>query len=64
MNHAAPSLRTVGRMAEELGVPLHRVLYILRTRPQIRPVARAGRARLYDRGGLQQVANELNRLPA
>ena len=54
-----PSVRTVGRMAEELKVPIHRIVYILRTRPHIRPIARAGRARLYDADALRQVFGEL-----
>ena len=35
----APKLRTPGVLAEDLGQPLHRVLYVLRSRPQIRPAA-------------------------
>ena len=45
----APKLRTPGVLAEDLGQPLHRVLYVLRSRQQIRPTARAGRLRLFDR---------------
>ncbi len=53
-NVLVPRLRTPGVIAEELDCPLHQVQYILRTRKHIRPVARAGRLRLYD---LQAVAN-------
>ena len=42
-----PTLRTPGVVARELGVPLHRVQYVLRTRG-IMPAARAGRLRLLD----------------
>lgn len=56
---AVPRVRTVGRMAAELQVPIHRVVYILRTRPHIRPIARAGRARLYDVDAQNQVSAEL-----
>lgn len=42
-------LRTPGVLAADLDVPLHRVLYILQTRDHIKPSARAGRLRLYDR---------------
>lgn len=59
-----PSLRTPGRMAEELGVPLARVLYVLRTRPHIRPAAKAGIVRLYDRQAVAQVRHELNAIDA
>jgi hypothetical protein len=55
-----PQLRTPGRLAAELGVPLHRVLHILATRPHIRPSARAGTLRLFDCEALAQVRHELN----
>lgn len=55
----APSLRTPGRMADELGVALHRVLYVLATRSHIRPAARAGTLRLFDAAALTQVSHEL-----
>lgn len=54
-----PRLRTAGVIARELGEPLHRVLYVLRTRPLIRPVARAGRLRLYDRQAVALIHNVL-----
>ncbi len=44
-----PSLLTSGRIANELGVSLPRVLYILATRRHILPAARAGTLRLFDR---------------
>ncbi len=55
-----PRLRTPGVLAELLGVPLHRVDYILRTRRHIRPTARAGRLRLYDYTALAMLRHELN----
>jgi hypothetical protein len=55
-----PRLRTPGVLAELLGVPLHRVDYILRTRPHIRPAARAGRLRLYDNHALAMLRHGLN----
>jgi hypothetical protein len=36
-----PRLITVGVIAAELHVPLHRVLHVLGTRPHIQPAARA-----------------------
>ena len=42
-----PKLITVGRLAELLGVPIHRIEYILRSR-NIQPCARAGILRLFD----------------
>lgn len=57
---AVPSLLTPGRIAEELGVPLPRVIYVLATRGHILPAARAGTLRLYDRQSLAMIREELN----
>jgi len=54
-----PQLRTPGVIAAELGIPLGRVLYILRTRPHIRPIGRAGCLRLYDRKAVEDVRRAL-----
>ena len=54
-----PKLRTPGVLAADLGVPLHRVLYLLRTRKHIRPAATAGVLRLYDRDALDKLQQEL-----
>jgi hypothetical protein len=59
-----PSLTTPGRIAAELGVSLGRVAYILATRPHIRPAARAGTLRLYDKAAIAQVRHELNAIAA
>ena len=59
-----PSLLTPGRIARALGEPIHRVLHVLSTRQHIRPVARAGTLRLYDRDGLAAVRHELNAIDA
>jgi hypothetical protein len=61
---AVPSLMTPGRIAERLGVPLPRVLYILSTRPHIQPSARAGCLRLFDRKSVAQIRHELNAIAA
>ncbi len=53
-----PSLRTPGVIAAEIGAPLSRVLYILRTR-DIRPIGRAGILRLYDAEAVQRVRKAL-----
>lgn len=55
-----PNLLTPGRIATELGVPLHRVLHILRTREHIQPTARGGTLRLYRSEAVAQVRHELN----
>jgi hypothetical protein len=59
-----PTLRTPGVLAAKLGHPLHRVLYVLRTRPHIKPTARAGRLRLYGRDAIALIRHELNAIDA
>ncbi len=54
-----PKLRTPGVLAANLGEPLHRVQYVLRTRRHIRPTANAGRLRLYDRDAVELLRREL-----
>jgi hypothetical protein len=61
---AVPQLRTPGVIARELGQPLHRVLYILRTRPYIAPSARAGRLRLFDLDAVAMIRQALNGVDA
>jgi hypothetical protein len=64
MTQSSPHLRTVGVVARELGEPLHRVLYVLRTRCHIQPAARAGRLRLYDREAVAAIRHELHAIDA
>jgi len=59
-----PALNTAGRIAQTLGVPLHRILYILRSRKHIRPTARAGRLRLYNLASIASIRHELNAIDA
>ena len=59
-----PRLATVGEIAKLLDVPLHRIEYILRSRPQIRPRATAGVARCYDDAAIAQIGHELNAIAA
>jgi hypothetical protein len=59
-----PKLRTPGVIAQELGEPLHRVLYVLRTRGFIAPSARAGRLRLYDLEAVARIRHALNAMDA
>jgi hypothetical protein len=61
---AVPSLLTPGRIADELGVPLPRVIYVLATRRHILPAARAGTLRLYDRAAVALVRIELDSIDA
>ena len=58
-----PQLRTPGVIADELGVPLTRVLYVLRKRSHdIKPIGRAGVLRLYDRTAVAMVRSELQKM--
>jgi len=59
-----PQLITAGVIAAELHEPLHRVLNVLATRQHIRPAARAGTLRLYDRRAIAAVRHELNAIDA
>lgn len=58
-----PNLDTTGRIAGKLGVPLHRVNYIIRSRG-LKPAALAGRLRLYDRETVAMIRHELNAIDA
>ena len=53
---------TVGQIAKRLGAPVHRVEYVLRTRGQLRPLGRAGHARVYSEGDLQFIGSELRKI--
>ena len=59
-----PRLITPGVIAEELHVSIHRVVNVLATRQHIRPSARAGTLRLYDRKAVAMVRYELNVIDA
>lgn len=60
----APRLTTPGIIARKLGVPLHRVQHVLRTRTHIQPAARAGNLRLFDRRAVAMIRHELNAIDA
>ena len=59
----APRLDTTGHIADKLGVPVHRVQYVVATRG-ITPAAYAGRLRLFDREALARIRYELNAIDA
>jgi hypothetical protein len=59
-----PRLITTGVIAAELKEPLHRVLNVLTTRGHIRPAARAGTLRLYERTAVAMVRHELGAIDA
>lgn len=64
MKDPIPKLRTLGVLAVDLDEPLHRVQYVLRTRQHIRPTAKAGRLRLYDRDAVELLRCELSAIDA
>ncbi len=51
-------LHTVGLIAENLGVPVHRVEYVLRTR-NIKPAHRAGALRIFTLEQVDRIAEEI-----
>ena len=50
-------LVTVGTIAREIGMPIYTVQYYLASR-KIKPKARAGRLRIYDRGTIERIRQE------
>ena len=64
MPDLVPKLATIGEIARLMNVPSHRVEYILRTRPSIRPRAVAAGARCFDDDAIAQVRHELNAIDA
>ncbi len=57
----APSMPTIGEIARRLGVPTHRVEYIIRARG-IQPYGWAGNARVFDEEAVESIAKELERI--
>ena len=57
----APSLPTIGAIAMRLGVPVHRVGYVIGSRG-IRPAGRAGHARVFTEADVAHIASELRRI--
>lgn len=64
MTENVPKLATVGEVARLLNVAPHRIEYILRTRPHIRPRATAGGVRCFDDHAIAQTRHELNAMDA
>ncbi len=57
-------VRTVGVMARELGQPIHRIQYLLRTRPHIQHFAVAGGLRCFRCEAVAQLRYEINLIDA
>lgn len=51
---------TMGILAQRLGVPIHRIQYLVRSR-NIRPVERAGKLRIFDEKAIETLEQELKR---
>ena len=64
MANSVPQLATIGEVARLLRAPLHRIEYILRSRPHIRPRAKAGGARCFDDDAIAQIRHELSSIDA
>lgn len=64
MKVTLPRLATPGQIALLLGVPKHRVDYILRSRRYIKPRALAGIVRCFDDEAVAQIRHELKAIDA
>ena len=64
MSHKLVSLNTTGKIARICCADRHRVEYVIRSCPDIRPTALAGRTRLYNAAALARIRYELNRIDA
>jgi len=64
MRASLPKLATVGEISRLLRAPIHRIEYVLRTRPHISARAVAGRARCFDDNAIAQIRHELNAIDA
>jgi len=61
MPTTAPSIPTIGEIARRLGIPVHRVEYLIRARG-IRPCGWAGNARVFSEEDVQRIAAEISHI--
>ena len=61
MSLSVPAAPTVGEIARRLGVPVHRIEYVIRSR-DVRPVSRAGNARVFTDADITYIRSELRRI--
>ena len=61
MVQAQAPLPTIGSIAKRFDVPTHRVLYVVKTNG-IKPVGRAGIARVFDESTVRRIGQELHRI--
>ena len=64
MANSVPKLATIGEVAKLLNVSLHRIEYILGSRPHIEPRATAAGTRCFDDEAIAQIRHELNGIDA
>ena len=57
----ALSVPTVGEIARRLGVPVHKVEYVIRAR-RIEPAGWAGNLRIFTEADVQRIGSELHRI--
>ena len=60
---AVPAAPTIGEIARRLGVAIHRVEYVIRTR-NLKPAVRAGNLRVFLESDIDFIASELRRMDA
>lgn len=58
-----PTLPTVGEISRRIGVPIHRVEYVIQSRG-IHPAGRAGNLRVYTDADVAHIESELRRIAA
>jgi DNA-binding transcriptional MerR regulator len=58
MQADAPAIPTIGEIARRVGVPQHRVQYVIRAR-NIVPCGWAGNARVFSEADVERIADEL-----
>lgn len=61
MSAIAPSVPTIGEIARRLGVPSHRVEYVIRARG-IRPCGWAGNVRVFSDADVERIGDELQHI--
>jgi DNA-binding transcriptional MerR regulator len=61
MSEPTTPMPTVGEIARRLGVPIHRVLYVIRSRG-LRPACRAGNARVFSEADSAFIEHEIARM--
>lgn len=63
MQATIPFAATIGEIARQVGCPVHRIEYVIRTR-NLRPKERAGNIRVFSEADVQFIASEIRRIDA